>query len=244
MKIKLLVFVSLIIFSVPGFSLADEDLTHFKKALNRCISSSYLGWAFIAATNEDGATFVEKIDFSKKNDERWVLVSKNGKKVSAREAEKHRKMKQKEDETARLNHESPAWMLNDFLKTMITPGSVKFIERANGYNLYRFQPHIGEDGEDFDKNLLGEIFIKSDDTVLTKLRIFNKTDFSTSGVRIVEFNHVMKFTETDSGDGHANPVFLKSSESRVKGKVMGFTVVDNNQTVIFENFQKKEPVKE
>jgi hypothetical protein len=244
MKFKFLIFVPIIISLLPGFSLADEDLTHFKKTLERTISSSYQGWSFTATTNEDGVTLVEKIDFTKSNGERWILVSKNGQKVSAREAEKHSKMKQKEDETALLNHESPVWLLNNFLKTMIKPGSVKFKEIIKGNNLYNFQPQIGEDDEDFDRNLSGEIFIKSDDTVLTKLRIFNKTNFSTSGVKIVEFNHVMKFAETDSGDGQTKPVFLQSSASRVKGKVMGFTVIDNNQTVIFENYQKKEQVKE
>lgn len=223
---------------------ADEDLSLFNKAMDRMLASSYDGWTFLQTTTGEEDEKVEHFDSSKEKENRWTLLTLNGKKPTKKQIKKYLNDKrndvlrqEKEDE----NGDGEDAKGNKFLIKLIKPGSVKFIEANSSHKIYQFQPKMDGGDEAMEGHVFGEITVLRDNPMVTQIRLYIKEAFSVKIAKIKEFETLMKFAPVNPENQATSPIFIQSIQAKAKGKAALFFSFDRSSLVTYSDFVEVSP---
>ena len=233
----------MLFFLPPAAASDNQEL--FDAAFKKAVLASYKNWS-VTQTSDDGEEVkIERLDYSKVGDNRWELISVDGKKPTKKTIKKYLKEKRKEAKTERekraKNNQDDAlqYLLNRSVVPMVKPGTLKQVQQTETTSVYQFRPQMpGKDEKEMEANLFGEIIVQKSSAQIAQVRLFNKKTFSMQGAKISRFNQTMKFASPEGASRTNPPTFLKSIEMVIQGKAMGIFSMDQSQKITFTDYSK------
>lgn len=219
----------ILIFCFLGFNLFAADFpSKLSIALKNMNKLNYNKCIFTKKTISNDLKMTEKYNGFSKNDVKWFLLEKNGKKPSNEELKKYKEKKLIESEKKKSKENR----LN--LSTMFKKGTVKLLKEENGKIVYSFLPeNDSKEEEKMMKNVKGEVIVNKNKMVIESIILKNIKPFSpTFSVKVKLFKMEMKFKPIEEGNFYV----LDTISTEMQGKLMGLKNISQKTKVFYLNY--------
>lgn len=216
-----------LLLAAPVF--ADEHVTLVEQAISNLSHDYHAEWAFTESSMEDGVTFVGRYDPRLRRDERWTLLSVDGREPTRDEIEDYRD--DKEDESR--DHDD-----GDNEIDIVDLNTLSLIEEAEDYFLFRFVP-VPDDDEDeeareFMRQVDGTIKIVRDGLYPEYIDLRNDRPIRPAfSVRISRFLTRLTFGPA-AGEG---PIVPLGIDVEVRGRALLVVKIDESESVRYSDYE-------
>lgn len=181
-------------------------------------------WAFTETSLQEDELWVGRYDPRLEEDERWLLISVDGKEPTGRQRREYRHDK---DE-----HRDDADDDDNRVTAIVAPDSLELVEETDEYWLFTFVP--SEEEAAFINGVDAMIRIRKDGRYVESLEMRNHEDIKPGyGTRITEFQ--TRFTFGPAVEN--GPVVQKSLNVRVKGRALLFIGFDETEAIQYSDFE-------
>ena len=204
----------------------------FEQALESIEWNAHEEWAFTETASGSDGDFVGRYDPRLPEDERWTLLSIDGREPTVEESRQY--AKRKHDENLNGDHED-----DGEVDAMVDPGSLALVEETADYWLLRFVPTDDDsDEDDMDRSVLermdGTVKIVKDGHYLEYIDIRNTKPIRPKvGVKMKKFLTRITFGPAIQ-DG---PIVMKSMDVAIKLSAFLVLRVDETESVRFSDFE-------
>jgi len=236
-----------ILYIACSFSIvsATDTPSLFEKAFEEAILTSYKNWAVTVTATDKDETIVERIDYSQTGDNRWQLISIDGKKPSKSKVKKYLKNKRKEQK-AEIKYrqknnldESTKYLVNKSLIPEVRPGTITLINQTEKQSVFHFRPLMNDSEEkEMEAHLYGEMTVNKSSATVEKIRLFSKEPFDVNSAKIKKFDQTMTFASANTTVQGRALNFIQSLKIIIKGKAMGMFNFDEVSTINFTGYEK------
>ena len=219
---------------VSTMSVADHKAL-VQSALESIADDIDESWAFTETTTEDDVQFVGRFDPSLTYDQRWKLLSVDGRNPTAEELAEY-----SEDKNDDFDREDDEEEKDDdgMSIDLISMDTLELLEETESYWIFRFVPTSGddedEDAEMFMRNVTGTLKIIRDGNYPEYIRLQNDKPIRPAfGVKIREFLTLLKFgPATEDG-----PIVPLSVDVKVQGRAMLAIKFDESEVYEFSDYE-------
>jgi hypothetical protein len=204
----------------------------FEQALESIAWNAHEDWAFTETTSGSDGDFIGRYDPRLPEDQRWTLLSIDGRDPTDKESRQY--AKRRRDEHHDGDHEE-----GGEIDGMVDPGSLALVEETAEYWLLRFVPADDEDDDDeMGRKVLeqmdGTVKIIKDGRYLEYIDIRNTKPIRPKvGVKMNKFLTRITFGPAIE-DG---PIVMKSMDVAVKLSAYLLVRVDETESVRFSDFE-------
>jgi len=203
----------------------------FERAIESIAWDFAAEWAFTETESGSDGDFVGRYDPRNPRDERWTLVTIDGREPTPDEARRYAERKRSEDDGD--EHES-----DGDVDAMVEPGSLELVEETGDYWLLRFVPTDDSDDDEMGRKVLermdGTVKIVKDGHYLEYLDIRNTRPIRPqAGVKMKKF--LTRITFGPAVDG--GPIVMKSMDVAIKLSAFLLIRVDETESVRFSDFE-------
>lgn len=210
----------------PAF--ADDYRNIVETALSRISNEYHLDWAFTETKVEDGVTTVGHYDPRNSGDDRWTLVSVDGRAPTGEEIEGYQ-----EDRHDDFEDEDDG---SDF--DMVNLDTIRLVDETDELWIFEFVPTIDEDedeeGRKFMEKVSGQLSIDRANTDLRYLKLFNEKPIRPAfSVKISHFMTQLEFGQAASG----GPIVPLSINVEIKGRAFLAIGIDETQSVRYTDYE-------
>ena len=211
---------------------ADESYEAlFERAVESIAWNFHEDWAFTETEAGSDGEFVGRHDPRKAQDERWTLLSIDGRDPTPEEARRY--AERKRGKAAEDDHES-----DGNIDGMVEPGSLELVEETDDYWLLRFVPTDDGDDDEMGKKVLermdGTVKIAKDGHYLEYIDIHNTRPIRPqAGVKMKKF--LTRITFGPAVDG--GPIVMKSMDVAIKLSAFLVIRVNETESVRFSDFE-------
>ena len=208
---------------------ADEHVTLVEQAISNLSHDYHAEWAFTESSMEDGVTFVGRYDPRLRRDERWTLLSVDGREPTRDETEDYRD--DKEDE---FRHHDDG----DNEIDIVDLNTLSLIEETDDYLLFRFVPFPDDDEDEeareFMQHVDGTIKIVRNGLYPEYIDLRNDKPIRPAfSVKISRFLTRLTFGPA-AGDG---PIVPLTIEVEVKGRALLVVKIDESEIVRYSDYE-------
>ena len=215
-----------------GFALSTEsDLV--ERALANMDAVSIDEWAFTETSIHNGITLVKRHDPSLAQNERWSLVSVDGRPPTDEEREEHLRENDQagDDQPAESGDEEQGE-----IRAMISPDSLTMLEETASHIVYSFEPAAEDEGEaKMYEQMDATIRVSKDGPFVESLEMRNREPFSAAfGVKVKEFLTVLTFSQV----GSDSVVLPSTVKVRMAGRAFLIKKIDESVEVIYSDYAR------
>ena len=215
----------------PCEQLQESYEALFERAIESIAWDFKGDWAFTETESGSDGDFVGRYDPRNPRDERWTLVTIDGREPTPDEARRYAERKRSEDDGD--EHES-----DGDVDAMVEPGSLELVEETGDYWLLRFVPTDDSDDDEMGRKVLermdGTVKIVKDGHYLEYLDIRNTRPIRPqAGVKMKKF--LTRITFGPAVDG--GPIVMKSMDVAIKLSAFLLIRVDETESVRFSDFE-------
>ncbi len=210
----------LIVFAAPPAH-AEDYKKLFEEAVETVDWELEKNWAFTESTLEDDKHWVGRHDPRNHEDERWTLISVDGRKPS-------------EDELSEFAHKKEEHETSDSSQRVdiVDVDTVELIEETEEYWLLDFIPD--EDEVEFIDNVDATVKIIKDGRYLKAIDLRNNADIKPGfGTKISTFNMHLEFGPANDG----GPIVPRTMAIQVTGRALIFIGFDETEIIEYSNFE-------
>jgi len=224
---KHLIFTLLLLAASPVNAETHEEI------VDRAFASMELNlrdyWSYTETRQKDEILFVARFDPRLPEEQRWDLLSIDGREPTEDEQDEFR-----EDKAG--SHHDDSDDEDSGPRSMVAKGSLELIEETDSYWEFRFRPRTDSDDEDkFMKAVDGTLQVVKDGHYVAWIRMKNREPIKPGkGVKLEIFNTHLVFAPTYDG----GPVLPRGVETRVKGKAMLVIKFDEKERVSYSDFER------
>ena len=210
----------------------DRYTELFEQALESIAWNAHEDWAFTETASGSDGDFVGRYDPRLPEEERWTLLSIDGRDPTDEESRHYADRKRGEHHDG--DHED-----DGDIDGMVDPGSLTLVEETPDYWLLRFVPTDDEDedddvGREVLKRMDGTVKIIKDGRYLEYIDIRNTKPIRPKvGVKMKKF--LTRITFGPAVDG--GPIVMKSMDVAVKLSAYLLVRVDETESVRFSDFE-------
>ena len=201
----------------------------FEQALKSIAWDSREDWAFTEATSGSDGSFVGRYDPRLPEDQRWTLLSIDGRGPTDEESREYADRKRGE-------HDDDDREDDGEIDGMIDPGSLQLVEETADYWLLRFVPTDDDDemGRKVLERMDGKVKIIKDGHYLEYIDIHNTKPIRPKvGVKMKKFKTRITFGPAVEG----GPIVMKSMDVAIKLSAFLVVRVDESESVQFSEFE-------
>jgi len=205
----------------------------FERALRSIAWDFHSNWAFTETESGSDGEFVGRYDPRLPEEERWRLLSIDGRNPTAEESRQYAERKRDEGHDGEQENDGE-------IDGMVEPGSLELVEETADYWLFRFVPT--DDAEDDDDEMGRKVLERMDGTVriikdghyLEYIDIRNTKPIRPKvGVKMKKFLTRMTFGPAVDG----GPIVMKSMDVAIELSAFLLVRVDEAQSVRFSDFE-------
>lgn len=219
----------------PAAALADALTDEYPSALLQeaiaAIDEDYRDhWAFTETAIDSEATVIGRFDPRRGGEDRWQLISVDGRAPTADEAETFRI-----DKAGEMAADGPADEdeAEAEVGEMVRPDTLSLIEETADYWLFSFVPE-NDDDEDFLEMMQGTLRIAKDGRYLEHINIESSGPFKPAfGVKVHRFLTRLTFGPAVAG----GPIVPRSVAFNVKVRAYLLMNVDESGSVTWSDFE-------
>jgi len=217
---RLLLSLSIGVFAIPAAA-NDDYVELFEKAAEAVNWDFEEEWAFTETRLQDDLLWVARFDPRNPEDERWTLISVDGRAPSA-------------DERSDFAHDKADHDSSDSSQRVDIVGmdSLELVEETDERWIFRFTPE--DDGVEFMQSVDAVLNIVKDGHWLESIDIRNHSEIKPGfGTRISTFLVQMQFgPATDDG-----PIVPLAMKVKVSGRMLLFIGFDESEIVSYKDFE-------
>ena len=210
----------------------DSYETLFEQALESIAWNAHEDWAFTETASGSDGEFIGRYDPRLPEDQRWTLLSIDGRDPTDEESRHYAERKREEHHDG--DHEE-----DGEIDGMVDPGSLALVEETPEYWLLRFVPADDEDDDDeMGRKVLeqmdGTVKIIKDGHYLEYIDIRNTKPIRPKvGVRMKKFLTRITFGPAVEG----GPIVMKSMDVAIKLSAYLLVRVDETESVRLSDFE-------
>lgn len=214
-----------------GEPAAESYEALFERALESIAWDFPDSWAFTETESGSDGEFVGRYDPRRPDDERWALLSIDGREPTAEEARRYAERKH----AAHGEHDDED---DGDIDAMVEPGSLALVEETADYWLLRFVPADDGDGDEVGRKVMermdGTAKIAKDGHYLAYLDIRNSRPIRPKvGVKMKKF-----LTRITFGPAvHGGPIVMQSMDVTIKLSAFLVVRVDETQSLRYSDFE-------
>ena len=203
----------------------------FESALETVAWNAHENWAFTETSSGSDGDFVGRYDPRLPEEERWTLLSIDGRDPTAEESREYAERKRGENHDGDQEDDGR-------IDGMVEPGSLELLEETAAYWLLRFVPTDEGDDDDMGRKMLermdGTVKIVKDGHYLEYIDIRNTKPIRPKiGVKMKKFLTRITFGPAVEG----GPVVMKSMDVAIKLNAFLVVRVDKTESVRFSDFE-------
>ncbi len=203
---------------------ADDHAAIVKKAFSNTSNGYQKEWAFTQSATEDGVQIIQRYDPSFPGNERWKLITIDGREPTA-------------DEIAEHKEDGEHWQDSNNGE-IVNFETLSVVEETPEYWVFRFTPDVGNDetkaARKFMRKVVGTIKIIRDGNYVEHIKLMNEKAIRPAfGVKISRFLTHLTFGPA-GGDG---PIVPLSIDVEVKGRAILFASFDESESVRFTDYE-------
>ena len=213
--------------TLPVF--ADDHISIVKEAFSNLSNDYHQEWAFTHSATEGDVQFVGRYDPRFPSEERWKLISIDGRVPTEQEIEEYQ-----DDMGDEFHDDGP-----ESDDEIIDFETLDLIEETEKYRVYRFTPDVGSDedsaGRKFMQHVDGTIKIIRDGNYIQTIDLRNDKPVRPAfSVKISKFRTHLTFgPATEDG-----PIVPISIDVEVKGRAILFVKIDESESVRFTDYER------
>lgn len=227
--------------SLPAVAAQPELPPLVERALETMERSEQDGYAYTMKMSEPGKSSLAHFDPAKPAGKTWELLQKDGKAPTAKEVESFRKERaEREKKRAEQKKEEKEKSRggDKELRELIAPGSVQLISETSERASYRFRMRSDdEDEQAMVESIRGTLVVSKAGPHVESLDLASTGEMKPiTGVKISEFHLRLTFFPPDA-HGRALPATI---QSKVKGRAMLVKKIDQDMSVTFSDYAKRQ----
>ena len=215
-----------LVFTVPV--VAGDHTQIVKEALSNTSNDYHQEWAFTHSATEEGIQIVGRYDPRLPDDERWQLITVDGRAPTAEEIADYRHDQVDEFYEHHDDHDNE----------IVNFETLSLAEETDDYWLFRFTPDVGNDDEGtarkFMRHVVGTIKIIRNGNYVQYIELRNERPIRPAfSIKISRFLTHLTFGPA-GGDG---PIVPLSIDVEVKGRAILFVTFDEMESIRFTDYE-------
>ncbi len=209
------------LFLAGALPAGDDYSALVEDAVTALDSGYHEEWAFTETKLEDEKLWVGRFDPSRPKNERWSLLSVDGRDPSDDEIDDYLG-----------DQDDPSGGDESSVSAMIEPGSVRLIEETDDFWRFAFVP--SDDDEAFLRNVDSTLRIMKDGRYLAEIELVAQRPFKPGfGVKFDEF--LTRLTFAPVADG--GPIAPRTVDVKVKGRAVLVFRFDETTALAYSDFE-------